>query len=550
MNPFRSLLLGTTLALAACGSHPVDEADFERALAQRLASQPEWAGDATAWRATRIAYARNGGELLWLGTAHPTRAGEALAGVVATADEDALDPASYDVRAPLALQPAGVAWPFKRYEPRAAADADVRLTYAAASYAHDLAYGVVPRDALGKDWVAASDARAAASVGRLVQAAARGDTGKLLHGAAPRHAQYLRLRAALANLRAVAANGGWLPVPAALHAKKTGDSDPALQALRARLVADGDLAADHATGTTLDEPLQEAVRRVQRRYGLVADGVPGKSTLAALAVPATDRVREVELAMERWRWLPRKLGERHVLVNIPTFELMARDHGRTEVAMRVVTGKPNTATPTFSDTMETVVFSPYWHVPPSILANEVRPKLRSDPDYLARQNMELVRNGETVDPWSVDPDDPALAVRQRPGAGNALGQVKFLFPNRFDVYLHDTPADALFARDARAFSHGCVRLEQPQALAEWLLGSQAPWTTDSIAAAMQSGNERHVALAQKVPVHIVYQTAWVDDDGTLRFVPDVYARDEHQLALLDPPGADVVGNVAVAEVAP
>lgn len=549
MNSIRSLLLGTTLALAACGSRPVDEADFERALSQRLSSQPEWASDATVWRATRIAYARNGGELLWLGNAHPTRAGETLASVVASAADDALDPARYDVRAPLALQPAGVTWPFKRYEPRAAADADVRLTYAAASYAHDLAYGVVPRDALGKDWVAASDSRAAASVGRLVQAAARGDTEKLLRGAAPRHAQYARLRAALANLRAVDLHGGWLPVPLELRVKP-GKADPAIEQLRARLVADGDLPAAAASGTTLDEPLQEAVKHVQRRYGLTADGVPGKSTLAALNVAASDRVREVELAMERWRWLPRKLGERHVLVNIPTFELMGRDHGKTELSMRVVTGKPNTPTPTFSDTMETVVFSPYWHVPPSILANEVRPKLRSDPDYIARQNMELVRNGEAVDPYSVDPDDPALRVRQRPGAGNALGQVKFLFPNRFDVYLHDTPADALFARDARAFSHGCVRLEQPQALAEWMLGAQAPWTTDSIVAAMQSGNERHVALAQKVPVHIVYQTAWVDDDGTLRFVPDVYARDARQLALLDPPTNEMTSNLAVAELAP
>jgi L,D-transpeptidase YcbB len=315
-------------------------------------------------------------------------------------------------------------------------------------------------------------------------------------------------------------------------------------------VADGALPAAAATGDTLDETLQDALRPVQRRFGLEEDGVPGKATLAALNVPVSDRIREIELAMERWRWLPRKLGERHVLVNIPTFELMARERGRTTLAMRVVTGRPHTPTPTFSDTMETVVFSPYWHVPPSILANEVKPALAADPGYLERKNMELVRNGERVDPWSVDLSDPALRVRQRPGPGNALGQVKFLFPNGFDVYLHDTPEDSLFARSARSFSHGCVRVDQPQALAEWVLHGQEPWTTDAIASAMSSGNERHVKLAEPVPVHIVYQTAWVDDDGTLRFAKDVYDHDARHLALLAPSRAAPLGNVALAEAAP
>ena len=549
MNLIRLPCLGVLLALAGCGAHPVGEIADDAAIAQQLAQAPAWASDAMAWRATRLAYARNDGERLWLGAAHPTRQAEALTATLAAAADDALDPSRYDVSAALATVPAHGVWPLRRYDVRAAAEADVRITYAAVRYVHDLAYGVVPRGALGRDWLAASNDNAAAATARVVQAAARGDAARVLHKAAPRHAQYARLRVALAHLRAVDAAGGWLPVPETLKVK-AGESDAGIASVRARLVADGELP-QASTGTTLDEPLQEALKRVQRRHGLTDDGVPGSATLAALNVPAADRVREVELAMERWRWLPRDLGDRHVLVNIPAFELMGRDHGRTTLAMRVVTGQRSTPTPTFSDTMETVVFSPFWHVPPSILANEVRPALQKDPGYLAGKNMELVRNGETVDPWSVDLDDKSLRVRQRPGAGNALGQVKFLFPNRFDVYLHDTPSRSLFARNARALSHGCVRVAEPQALAEWVLAGQAPWTTDAIVTAMGAGNERHVALENDIPVHIVYQTAWVDDDGSLRFLPDVYSRDATQLALLPQPAlSDPTGNVAIAQVAP
>jgi len=550
MNPtsLRMLVLVPVLALAACGSRTIGETDFDTALARRLTHAPAWADDAVAWRATRIAYARNGGELLWLGSARPTSQARALADTLAAAGDEALDPAHYDVRATLALQPRYGIWPLRRYDAHAAAEVDVRVTYAAARYVRDLAFGAVPRSALGGAWRAGADERAAAATGRLLQDAATSNATRVLARAAPRHAQYARLRAALGHLRAVASRGDWLRVPEAMKVKP-GESNPGIAQLRARLVADGALHAE-SSGDTLDDALQEALRPVQRRYGLDDDGVPGKATLAALNVPVSERIRAIELAMERWRWLPRTLGERHVLVNIPAFELMARESGRTTLAMRVVTGRPATPTPTFSDTMETVVFSPFWHVPPSILANEVKPGLREDPDYLARKNMELVRNGMSVDPSSVDLEDPTLRVRQRPGAGNALGQVKFLFPNGFDVYLHDTPQDSLFARTARSFSHGCIRVEQPQALAEWVLAGQSPWTMDAIVSAMQSGSERHVRLADSIPVHIVYQTVWVDDDGTLRFLNDVYSHDTRQIALLPHPETTLTGNVALAEAAP
>jgi murein L,D-transpeptidase YcbB/YkuD len=184
--------------------------------------------------------------------------------------------------------------------------------------------------------------------------------------------------------------------------------------------------------------------------------------------------------------------------------------------------------------MQTLVFSPYWNVPASILKDEVIPELDKDPDYLARKNMEVVRAGVPVDEGEdlSFEDDPTLRVRQKPGAGNALGHVKFLFPNEFDVYLHDTPLDTLFVRRARGFSHGCVRIEKPFELAQWVLKDRPEWTPEKIDAAMNSGTERHVALKRKVPVYILYRTVWVDDDGSVRFANDLYGHDKRQLRLL------------------
>jgi murein L,D-transpeptidase YcbB/YkuD len=242
------------------------------------------------------------------------------------------------------------------------------------------------------------------------------------------------------------------------------------------------------------------------------------------------------LNLERWRWMPDDLGDRHIMVNIPSFHLVAREGGQTALEMRVVVGTPGTKTPIFSAMMATTVFSPYWNVPESIVEGETAPAAARDPGFLKRNNMEVLRvtrSGATaVDPSSVDWDDPeelkALAFRQKPGAGNALGHVKFLFPNPYDVYLHDTPADALFARQGRALSHGCVRVEQPEALARWVLRDSPEWTDEKIREAMHAGDEQHVKLKQQIPVHIVYFTAWADDAGTVRVVPDVYGYDATQ----------------------
>jgi murein L,D-transpeptidase YcbB/YkuD len=247
---------------------------------------------------------------------------------------------------------------------------------------------------------------------------------------------------------------------------------------------------------------------------------------------------QIALNLERWRWMPDDLGARHIIVNVPSFHLEAHENGRTALEMKVVVGKPENRTPIFSDLMTTTVFSPYWNVPDSIVEGETAPAAARDPGFLKRNNIEILRvskSGATrVDPSTVNWDDPdelkALAFRQKPGAQNALGHVKFLFPNPYDVYLHDTPADSLFARQGRAFSHGCVRVEQPEALAKWVMQDSPEWTDEKILEAMRAGEEQHVKLKQPIPVHIVYFTAWADDAGSVRLVPDVYGYDATQLS--------------------
>ena len=248
------------------------------------------------------------------------------------------------------------------------------------------------------------------------------------------------------------------------------------------------------------------------------------------------RAGQIALNLERWRWMPDDLGARHVLVNVPAFYMAARENGMPVLEMKVIVGKPEHATPIFSDEIETAVFSPYWNVPDSIAEGETAPAAARDPGFLRRQNIEILRrtgNGtQVVDPGEVDWDDAealkGLAFRQKPGAGNALGHVKFLFPNPHDVYLHDTPADALFFRNGRALSHGCVRLEMPEELAKYLLRDRPEWTEEKIKAAMHAGEEKHVALKEKVPVHIVYFTAWPKGDGDVQIFDDIYGYDAKQ----------------------
>jgi murein L,D-transpeptidase YcbB/YkuD len=246
-----------------------------------------------------------------------------------------------------------------------------------------------------------------------------------------------------------------------------------------------------------------------------------------------ERLAKIKMNMERWRWAPRDLGERYILINVPAYQMQVMEGEQPALAMRVIVGQPKHQTPLFSDEMTYVVFSPYWNIPSEILRNETLPRLASDPDYLQRNNIEVVGTsgeGEPIDPddidWSDEEDTKGLRFRQAPGPENALGLVKFIFPNHFSVYLHDTPEDKLFFRDTRALSHGCIRVEQPIELARYVLGDRPEWTEPRIREAMGASKEQTVTLKQALPVHIGYWTAWVESDGkTVTFTDDPYGID-------------------------
>jgi murein L,D-transpeptidase YcbB/YkuD len=344
----------------------------------------------------------------------------------------------------------------------------------------------------------------------------------------PPHSEYVALQKALDALHGQQEKGGWVTVPAV---SKPGSSGPAVVALRQRLAASGHLEGDPAASGNYDEDVAEAVKSFQELHSIKATGILDKATLAVLNIPLDTRIRQVALNLQRWRWMPDDLGERHFMVNVPYFHLIAREHGKPVMDIRVIVGKVGNNTPIFSDEMETVVFSPYWNIPDSIAQGETLPAIARDPNYLARQNIEILRvsGGERVAASDVDWDDPealeGYAFRQKPGSGNALGNVKFLFPNSHNVYLHDTPTDQLFGKPTRAFSHGCIRVEEPEQLAKYVLKDFPEWDESSIGGAMHAGVEKHVKLKEKIPVHIVYFTAWVDENGGLHFQPDIYGYD-------------------------
>lgn len=378
--------------------------------------------------------------------------------------------------------------------------------------------------------------------------------GRMLDAAAdltPTLSLYRELRGRLARYRTLAADPTLATIAPSAAVVRPGDPAADLRAVHRRLVAFGDLPDDTPPppdGAPYDGALVAAIRRFQVRHGLDADGIIGPQTQAALSTPVADRVRQIEMALERLRWLPHPHEDRLVLVNIPMFRLWAWDVreavGAPALAMDVIVGRAlNTRTPVFDEELRYLIFRPYWNVPPGILRREVLPALARDPDYLHQQEMEILW-GAGGDARPVEPTAENLAllrrglfrVRQRPGPNNAMGLVKFIFPNDANVYMHDTPAQELFSRSRRDFSSGCVRLEQPVALAEWVLEDQPEWTRDRIVAAMEGPHPQRVDLRQPIQVILFYITAAVmPEDGTLRFAADIYGHDARLDAALARP---------------
>jgi L,D-transpeptidase YcbB len=371
----------------------------------------------------------------------------------------------------------------------------------------------------------------------LTAAAEALDLITFIDSLAPADSIYVGLRNTLARYRAIAAAGGWPKLPEGPDLGP-GSSDPRVSTLRLRLQLTGDLAPE-AQGNSIsrhDESVLTAVRQFQKRHGLPANGTVNEHTRVLLNIPVQSRIRQILVNLERARWLPDDLGNTYVLVNLADFRLEVIEDGHEILRMRVVVGDPQTLTPVFSDKISYIEINPYWNIPKSIALKEKLPILRRNANALRAQNIRVFGpGGEEIDPagvnWSaVNAGNWNYRLRQDPGARNALGRIKFMFPNPYDIYLHDTPSRALFRRQVRAFSHGCIRVEKPIELATLLLRGTEGWGRTRVEQLIARGRNRPILLKDPVPVHIVYLTAWVGSDGSTQFRGDHYNLDAPPVA--------------------
>jgi murein L,D-transpeptidase YcbB/YkuD len=380
----------------------------------------------------------------------------------------------------------------------------------------------------------------------LEELASSDNPAAILSKLEPKHPEFLALKAALATFEQ---SNAARPTPIGDGpVLRPGHSDARLPAIRDRL------ELTPSTSQLYDELTVDAVKAFQEGQGLEVDGIIGPATVAALNGGTATRREDIIANMERWRWMPSDLGDFRVFVNIPEFRLWIERNGQPEYTTRVVVGTTKNQTPIFSDNIRHLVVNPYWNVPSSILRGEIAPAVLANPGYTDSHNMDLLYNGSPVSPWSVDWSQVSASnfpfrVRQRPGAGNALGQIKFLFPNKHDVYLHDTPSKSLFSRSYRAFSHGCVRVQNPMEFADALMVNEPNISRASLEA-MFGSSERWVNPETQIPVHLAYFTLRVDEDGTIRSFGDVYGHHEKLIAALGLDETPEPAIVAQAETAP
>ena len=486
-------------------------------------------------------YSGVGWQPVWTKDGRPTPAARSAVDVLSNAEERGLHPADYDAallgRRLEALERAATP------SPRDVGWVDVALSVGVLRHVSDAHIGRVNPKNLS---VGINVERKKLDLAKVLRDAIdHGSVTELVAKAEPTFVQYRNLKTVYARYRALAADST-IPTVKASATLHRGDAFAGASALRRRLAALGDLSPEPVAGTdTYDDALAAAVARFQARHGLPPDSVLGRATLAAVNVPPAKRVRQLELALERIRWLPALDKGPFVVVNVPGFELYAFDtlnaDGAPAVTMNVVVGKAEVGrqTPLFERDMKYIVFRPYWVIPPGILRKEIMPAVRRDPGYLASHDMEIYSgSGDTGPALPTTSANLArvsrgeLGIRRRPGPRNDLGLAKFIFPNDDNVYMHGTPAQALFSRARRDFSHGCIRLEDPARFAVWVLRDPNEWSLAQVRTAMDGPQSRRVDLARPLPVLVLYTTAVVHPDGAVAFYGDVYGHDARLEAVL------------------
>jgi murein L,D-transpeptidase YcbB/YkuD len=533
MHHFTSRYVRVVIALCllCClsGQVPAYAGVRDEALVKALQTQimqPDSVSQALAmdWTYLERWYAQRQYAPVWTNMNGPNQRASILRQILHVADQEGLTPQAFHLSA--------IESSWHRHTPADLAALDILLSDAFFRYATQVRTGRLSPGDVDPQWHIATPQIHPLSL--LQKMLKRKDFETAMRSLPPPQSGYQRLREALAHYRRLAARGGW-PRLSSGTTLRPGTHSAQIAILRQRLIAEGDLPNTAVANPRVFDPaLKFAVDRFQVRHGLKMDGIVGPATRGAMNVSIADRITQIKLNMERWRWLPRRLGKRYLIVNTAGYNLTAFDQGRARFSMWVVIGKQERQTPEIKGTLHTVVFNPYWTVPTTIAVEDLIPAQLRNPHYLQARKIRVFANLARhieVDPRKVDwaqytKENFPYVLRQDPGPYNPLGRYKFLFSNGFDVYLHDTPTRHLFALKQRAFSSGCIRVENPLQLARFLLAANPGWDEEHIREAAASGLTREVKLAHSLPIYLVYLTAWVGPDNSVHFYPDVYARDQ------------------------
>lgn len=531
------LLVASSILLATCGGSAAPPAEVEKSITTKIERMKSGTtrlhgNRLLAPKAVAAFYASRGGKRAW-----PTRGSmEEIVQAIRDVQQDGLTPADYHLDSILALMQPPEGGPDASRE----ADLDLLLTDAVAGIVDHVKYGRVRPVVLNPAWNVNPREDAPPLEQTIAQVAGASSVRQAIESQRPQHFIYRGLLQSLAQLREIAKNGGWPAVPAGRNLKP-GASDARVAKIRARLAVTGEYAEGSDQDSLRYGPaLVEAVKRFQARHRLNPDGIVDKPTVEAMNVPAGRRVQQVRVNLERARWVLGDLTDDFLLVNLPAYKAYLIRGGKNVWETRTQIGEAARQTPSFRAKMGTVMFNPDWTVPPTILSEDVLDGMRQGKNVIAEKKLTILdAEGRSVSPSSIDwgsatPETFPYTLRQPPGPGNALGRVKFLFPNPYSIYLHDTPNQGLFESERRTFSSGCIRVENALDLALQLLEPQG-WTQSRIASVVESGETRGIELEQTLPVLIVYWTVSVGASGEIRYMNDVYGHDARLMAALEAP---------------